>query len=177
MDPGTYVHPSTVRAFVQVNDIGDSAYANPLLILNAADDTSTILSSSFDSSGSLDMMRGYICLFDIKSVEKAGVMDLHPYPFAIPSKSFFVSLENGESFLFEASSDAAQKRIIIGIKEMVARLALNLILGNTDICSDLMDNKDVQGNNELAEHEISDTLNGMTNQLVNRVVWKCKRHQ
>ena len=91
----------------------------------------------FDGKSKKVTARGSISLFDIGSVEEAEVTHLQAYPFAMPSHSFFVTLNNGGVILFEAIDEAQQQMFIYGLRWVVARLAFNLIIGNSNICTEL----------------------------------------
>lgn len=81
---------------------------------------------------------GSIDLFDIQSLDKVSPLQLEAYPFAMPGNSFIICLSSGADFVFEASSDTEARRIIHGLRWVVARLAFNLIIGNQDVSCELL---------------------------------------
>lgn len=82
---------------------------------------------------------GEIDLFDIRSLDKASVRQLEDYPLAMPGRSIFIQLNQGDKFLFEALNDEDAMRLNHGMRWVIARLAFNLIIGNLSVSCELLD--------------------------------------
>lgn len=145
-----YEKPKTVIACIELgrcvssnahHNTHTSTFAEPKFVWDAQDDIIN-LSESFENSRNNNnddesSKIHKIDLFDIISIEKAGIMNFHSYPFAIPGNSFFVTLSDGSSFLFEAKDSEEQHRIISGLHRLISRFTYNLIAGEIDVCWDL----------------------------------------
>merc|ERR1712238_200248 len=79
-----------------------------------------------------------IPLLEVISVKRTSLAKLKPYPLAVPGRSLSVSMGNGSVFLFEARNEAESKRVVVGLRHVVARLAFNLIIGNSNACTDIL---------------------------------------
>mmetsp|Transcript_38771 Transcript_38771/g.79227 ORF Transcript_38771/g.79227 Transcript_38771/m.79227 type:complete len:724 (-) Transcript_38771:205-2376(-) len=166
-DSNMYMRPTSIRAFISLEDAADeSSHMDPCLLWDIiVKDSST---TGVATSGG-EPTRGSIGLFDISSVEKAGLMNLSSYPFAIPGNSFFVTLNNGGVILFEAKDEIEQKKFIQGLRWIVARLAFNLIVGNSRICTELLNYGGGEDNTVDAEDETR-TMDDVTNHLVDKSI-------
>lgn len=82
---------------------------------------------------------GEIDLFAIRSIEKATVLELENYPYALPRRSLFLRLDNGLDYVFEAKSEADALHFVHGMRWIIARLAFNLIIGNVSVSCELLD--------------------------------------
>mmetsp|Transcript_31326 Transcript_31326/g.48020 ORF Transcript_31326/g.48020 Transcript_31326/m.48020 type:complete len:701 (+) Transcript_31326:38-2140(+) len=112
-----------------------------------------------------------IDLFDIDSLEKPTILQIQNYPFAVPGSSVFVRSNNGKQFLFEAPSDEEARRVIHGVRWMIARLAFNLIIGNREVSCELLDFRDSVFSMSTAEETMqSKAMNDISNQLVEKSV-------
>lgn len=177
-----YERPKQVTASLELGKVVNGAFAEPKLSWQVDPDAnSSIISggTSTDASSSNHMDNLHqVELFDIVSFEKAGAMNFHSYPFAIPSNSFFISLSNGSSILMEAKDPDEQLRIISGMSKMMSRLSYNLIAGDIDVCwdlfacSDCMDADNISPENltveELDLWFISKAMNDVTHRLVEK---------
>jgi hypothetical protein len=122
----TYAGPTKVKAKLKHGTARpDGGYAAPRFVWRPED------IDAVGGGGSID-------LFDIQSLDKVSPLQLEAYPFAMPGNSFVVCLSSGADFVFEASSDAEARRIIHGLRWVVARLAFNLIIGNQDVSCELL---------------------------------------
>jgi len=79
-----------------------------------------------------------IPLLEVISVKRTSLAKLKPYPLAVPGRSLSVSMGDGSVFLFEAKDEAESKRVVVGLRHVVARLAFNLIIGNSNACTDIL---------------------------------------
>ena len=118
-------------------------------------------------------------LFDMKSLERATVMDLEQYPLAMPMRSFILGLNNGTKYVFEADSEDSAIRFVHGMRWVVARLSFNLIIGNLGVSCELLDiDGDEQGGCGLyrrpstkeEEYKWTSAMNHAANRLVNKSV-------
>lgn len=178
-----YERPKQVTTSIELGKCKNGSFAEPKLsweVGSTSGDNSSVTSSSLTSSTQGKDIH-QVDLFDIISVEKAGAMNFHSYPFAIPSNSFFVALSNGSTILMEAKNPMEQQRIIAGLSQMMARLTYNLIAGDIDVCWDLFACSDSVANMEaenispenLTVEEldlwfISKAMNDVTHRLVEK---------
>jgi len=158
-----------VRAFVAV-DFDSASFVVPSLVWKVSEHIQTPNNPKFDNTTGSAETSGSISLFDIRSVEKASAMDLNSHHCEVPDNSFFVSLTGGGTFLFEAKSHMEQAILIQGLQELVAQLTLDLIIGHTTLCSQLLGTMEVDESNKT---EVADTMNDMTNNLVDSLMQKC----
>ena len=163
-----YMRPTSVRAFIRLEDpTGESLRMDPCLLWDVIVESKA--SGAAPATSDSETTRGSIGLFDISSVEKAGLMNLSSYPFAIPGNSFFVTLNNGGVILFEAKDEVEQKRFIQGLRWVVARLAFNLIVGNSRICAELL-NYGGEEDSAVEPDDETRTMDDVTNHLVDKSV-------
>jgi hypothetical protein len=119
-----------------------------------------------------------IDLFDIRSLEKASPLQLQAYPFAIPGRSIVVRCGTDKEMVFEAPNEPEARRFIHGMRWVVARLAFNLIIGNLDVCCELLNvtkgNIDERKNPQSLQEEAqwAKAMNEVTNQLVEKSVFQ-----
>lgn len=78
-------------------------------------------------------------LFDVRSLEGADSAHLQEYPFAIPGRSVLLRLTRDRDFVFEAKSEKDAQRFVHGMRWAIARLAVNLVIGNLDRSCELLD--------------------------------------
>lgn len=175
-DAQCYTKPTAIKMFMMLGAVDNTdTFQGPRLVWdivegNALEVTELKGAPTEIGSGSID-------LFDIHSVEKAGIMNLHSYPFALPGNSFSVSMNNRDVYLFEAANENEQRRIIHGLQWVVARLAFNLIIGNRDVCCELLTfagMNDRGGNTSpligVNERLASKAMNDVTNHLVTKTI-------
>ena len=170
----SYQRPKQVTTSIEIGNCGEGTYTEPKLRWKIERAPNSIETDSYMK----------VDLFDIVAVEKAGVMNFHSYPFAIPSNSFFVSLSSGGSVLFEAKNPQEQQRIIRGLSQVVSRLTYNLIAGDIDICWDLFACSDNLQTEEIASENltveeldlwfISKAMNDVTHKLVDKSALQAK---
>ena len=146
------MQPTEITAFL----ILDDESSDPCLTWNI-----------FDLGTQTISARGSIGLFDIGSVEKADAVQLQAYPSAVPGNSFFVTLHNGGIILFEAKDESQQQSFIHGLRWVVARLAFNLIVGNSQICTEL---------GLLGEEAHDEEVDEVCDQITNRLLDVSGRH-
>uniref|UniRef100_A0A7S2UPH2 Uncharacterized protein n=1 Tax=Attheya septentrionalis TaxID=420275 RepID=A0A7S2UPH2_9STRA len=171
-------HPISVRAFLQLGAVDESTdvFKGPRLIWDKVESSKEKMGKASLPDG-ISNRSGNFDLLDIQSIDKAGIMDLKEYPFAIPGTSFFLNFSGGDPLLFETSSEFEQDRVVNGIRQLVARLSFELIMGNNKGISKKVIS--LQGIN------IPDSLNGVqdlliakavsdiTNELVEKTLQKC----
>lgn len=113
--------------------------------------------------------RGFIELFDIRSLDKASVMDLEAYPLAVPGRSLIMRTNRDECFAFEALNERGALRFVHGMRWVVARLTFNCIIGNMNGSCELMDIDEAHGAAPVQGHLVSQqtkAMNDVTNHLV-----------
>lgn len=117
---------------------------------------------------------GAIDLFDIQSLHTASAEMLGNYQFAIPGNSFFVVLNDGRHFVFEASSDTEARRFVHGLRWVVARLSFNLVVGNPLVSCELLSvsQGDSSPQTPMEEAHWCKAMNDVTNHLVNKSLKK-----
>jgi len=124
-----------------------------------------------------------IALFDIRSLEKASPLQLQDYPFAIPGRSMVVRSNTDQEWVFEAPNEGEARRVIHGMRWVVARLAFNLIIGNLYVCYELLNV--TKGNDERKQQQQQQqqqsfkeeaqwvkAMNEVTHQLVEKSVFE-----
>jgi hypothetical protein len=177
-ETATISHPTSVRAFLQLGAVDESTdvFKGPRLIWDKVESVKEKMGKAALPHG-ISNRSGNLDLLDILSIDKAGIMDLKEYPFAIPGTSFFLNFSGGDPLLFETSSEFEQDRVVNGIRQLVARLSFELIMGNNKGISKKVIS--LQGIN------IPDSLNGVqdlliakavsdiTNELVEKTLQKC----
>jgi len=88
----------------------------------------------------LDEFETYgINVFDIQTMDRATPLQLKHYPFAVPSRTLCVRMNRGQEFYFEAPSNDEAFSFLYGMKLIVARLSLSLVVGNMDELLELLD--------------------------------------
>ena len=113
---------------------------------------------------------GAIDLLDIRSLTKASPLQLGEFPFAIPGNSMILKLHNSDSELvLEASSPTASRSFIHGLRWIVARLTFNLIIGNKDVCCELLEVQDSPYRDQNAQ--MNKAMNDVTKQLVEKAAF------
>lgn len=118
-----------------------------------------------------------IDLFDIRSLEKASPLQLQAYPFAIPGRSIVVRCTSDKEMVFEAPNEAEALRFIHGMRWVVARLAFNLIIGNLDVCCELLNvakgTEERKYPSSLQEEALwAKAMNEVTHKLVEKSVFQ-----
>mmetsp|Transcript_15620 Transcript_15620/g.22881 ORF Transcript_15620/g.22881 Transcript_15620/m.22881 type:complete len:180 (-) Transcript_15620:528-1067(-) len=106
-----------------------------------------------------------IRLFDISSIQKGedSPMNFSTFRSANARHSILITLSDGNVFLFEASDEYEAKKVIHGIRWVEARLTFNIIIGNTNVCSEMLSlGTQKAGDMTLTSGDMLD----MTNQLV-----------
>ena len=78
-------------------------------------------------------------IFDIQSLERADILHLKKFPYAMPGRSMLLQLKNSTSFIFEAGTEEDAFRFVRGVRWIVTRLAYNLVIGNLDVSCELLD--------------------------------------
>ena len=158
--PNLFSRPSQVMSYLAFGSKGvRGSYEGPRLVWVMPD-------------GSLG---GTVDLFDIRSLEKASPLQLEAYPFAIPGRSLVVRCNDDNELVFEAINENEARRFIHGMKWVVARLAFNLIIGNLDVCSELLTVRSDEDSFEKSEKEetlLAKAMNEVTNQLVEKSLHK-----
>jgi len=121
-------------------------------------------------------------LFDIASIHKATTNSsriLQAYPTIVdPENCVTIILNDKTILLFEASDAAEAKKVVHGFRWIVARLSFNLIIGNRDVCAELLPvprrkKTTREQNNMMLTSEI---MNDVTNQLVEKSFKRLKNH-
>ena len=82
---------------------------------------------------------GEIDIFSIRSLDKATVLELENYPYAMPGRCLFLRLQKGLEYVFEAKDETEAIRFVHGMRWLIARLAFNLIIGNVSVSCELLD--------------------------------------
>jgi hypothetical protein len=82
---------------------------------------------------------GAIDLFDIRSIEKSTALELDKYPNAMPGRCFFLRMNKGSEYVFEARSEDEALRFVHGMRWIIARLSFNLLIGNIGVSCELLD--------------------------------------
>lgn len=78
-------------------------------------------------------------IFDIQSLERAEILQLNKFPYAMPGRSMLLQLKNSTSFIFETGTEEDALRFVRGVRWIVTRLAYNLVIGNLDVSCELLD--------------------------------------
>jgi hypothetical protein len=114
---------------------------------------------------------GAIDLLDIRSLVKASALQLNEFPFAIPGNSMILKLKNSSNDLvLEAISPKAARCFIHGLRWVVARLSFNLIVGNKDVCCELLELRDSA--QEVRISDMNRAMNDVTKQLINKATYE-----
>lgn len=120
-------------------------------------------SDSGDALGAIDLL-------DIRSLTKASPLQLNDYPFAIPGNSMILNLQNSSSQLvLEAVSPSSARRFIHGLRWVVARLTFNLIVGNKDVCCELLELRD--SSQVYRSADMNKAMNDVTKQLIDKAMY------
>lgn len=154
-DVQNFENPIDIVAFLELGFLQEGgSFAGPRL-------------AWYDESGKA---LGAIDLLDIRSLTKASPMQLQDFPFAIPGNSLILKLHNSESDLvLEASSPTASRSFIHGLRWVVARLAFNLIIGNKDVCCEMLEVQDSPCRD--LNTEMNKAMNDVTKQLVEKAAF------
>ena len=178
-----YQKPKQVTTSIELGKCGhDDSFAEPKLVSKYKRNEMDPSSPSSLQRNPTECMK--IDLFDIVSIEKAGVMNFHSYPFAIPGNSFFISLNTGDAILLEAKNPQEQQRIMMGLSQVIARLTYNLIAGDIDVCWDLFACADQLTSEDISPESltveeldlwfISKAMNDVTHRLVEKSTLQAK---
>jgi len=151
-----HMSPVSVRAYINISGHSDRDFDSSLtsiFCLKLEPRLSwVIVESSLFHQNSLDSDIAFcqnqcvpshkhsLNLFDITSVNRAGngFIDLHLYPSAIPASSLYMTMTNGSIIFFEARDVAEARKLILGIRCLISRLAFSLIVGNPREYANLM---------------------------------------
>jgi len=197
------VRPTPITVFIKISDAnenssmlspGDSC-GQPSLVW----DTEYSSNTKRDSDGIRS--QGVISLFDIQSIQKANVMNLKSYPYAIAGNSLLITMENtkcdfGDStseLVLEVQTDEGAKKIMHGLRRVIARLSYHLITGNAEVCSELLmktnhmrsfydggGGRSVNtsfSNGDNFNNNNHERMNGFTHQLMEKSILKVKVQQ
>lgn len=147
-----YTNPLEIMAFVEFGyKKEDGDYVGPQFAWYSADGN---LLGSFD-------------LLDIRSLEKATVLHLQDYPYTIPGHSLMLRIHSSDDpLVLEAESSDEAKRIIHGLRWIVARMTFNLIIGNRDVTAELLELRPTSDPQDSLK-----AMNDVTNQLVEKSVF------
>ena len=154
-DVRNFENPVDIVAFLELGFLQeDGTFAGPRL-------------AWYDESGKA---LGAIDLLDIRSLSKASPMQLRDFPFAIPGNSLILKLHNSiNELVLEASSPSASRSFIHGLRWVVARLTFNLIIGNKDVCCELLE---VQNSSHRdLNADMNKAMNDVTKQLVDKAAF------
>jgi hypothetical protein len=114
--------------------------------------------------------RDKISLFDIVSIEKASEsLNLNAFPHATADSSILITMNEGKVCLFEAKNTEQARKIIHGLRWIEARLAFNIIIGNFNVCSEMLS---INGHNVGVSDYTTDMFLNITNQLVEKTIIK-----
>ena len=78
-------------------------------------------------------------LFDIKSFGKASALQLELYPLAMPGRSVLLRTNGGSDYVFETRDEATALQFVHGMRWVIARFTFNLVIGNLNVSSGLLD--------------------------------------
>jgi len=113
--------------------------------------------------------RDKISLFDISLIEKASdSLNLNAFPHAVADHSILITLNDGKVCLFEARDLDQAREIIHGLRWITARLTFNIIIGNFNICTEMLSIKDQVSVSDYTK----DMFQNVTNQLVEKTLIK-----
>lgn len=112
-------------------------------------------------------------LFAIRSLERAHSRKLQGYPSAIPGRSVFIRLTGGRELVFEAKSEQDCLWFVHGLRWLIARLSVNLVIGNLDVSCELLDVGGGRSSSKslLEEAECMRAMDDVTDQLVEKSVF------
>lgn len=148
-----YDNPVDVTAYLELGTYRQEQgnYCGPRLVCN----------------GSNGEVLSEVDLLEIRSLEKAKALHLEDFPFAIPGNSLILRRHNAvDSLVLEANTPDITKRVIHGLRWIVARLTFNLIIGNRFVTGELLEFQD-----EVETGEELKAMNDVTNQLVEKSVF------
>ena len=109
--------------------------------------------------------QGFADLLEIQSAEKATFSQLKVYPFAMPGNSLILRFYSPTEtpLVLETQNGQEARRFIHGIRWVVARMAFNMVIGNSKVTCELLDVPPV------LEDSIN-AMNDMTNLLVEKAL-------
>lgn len=154
---------SNVQAYIHINNSEGGEMIEPNFVWKDIDASKT------------DEKRKKISLFDISSVQKAAdSINLQAYPYANPAHSLVITLHNGNIRLFEAEDEVVVKRVIHGLRWIVARLSFSLIVGNREVCAELLPFSSTGGCNNSSRLPFK-IMNDITDCLVEKSAQRLER--
>jgi len=106
-------------------------------------------------------------IFDIQSLERADIVQLETFPYAMPKRSVCLHLKNTTSFIFEAGTEEDAIRFVRGVRSVVVRLAYNLVVGNLDKSCELLE---LSPKSTLMEFDWSRAMDDVTEHLVEKTL-------
>ncbi|VEU41450.1 unnamed protein product [Pseudo-nitzschia multistriata] len=112
-------------------------------------------------------------VFDIQSLERADIMHLRNFPYAMPGRSMLLQLKNATSFIFEAGTEGDAERFVRGVRLVVTHLAYNLVVANLGVGSDLLNICHVETESTSSDRLESDWFRAMddvTEQLIDNAI-------
>jgi hypothetical protein len=154
------MNPSTVVIYLKVGyRCPDGSHGSPRL---------TWSHTKKDQNYSVDV-------FDIRSLERANILQLGNFPYAMPGRSICLTLTTGPTFIFEAATEEDAWNFVRGVRWMVARLAYNLVIGNLDVSSELLDlglveNPSARSPRSAMEFDWSRSMDDVTDYLVGKTL-------
>eukprot|EP00555_Chaetoceros_dichaeta_P004784 CAMPEP_0198256516 /NCGR_PEP_ID=MMETSP1447-20131203/6431_1 /TAXON_ID=420782 /ORGANISM="Chaetoceros dichaeta, Strain CCMP1751" /LENGTH=176 /DNA_ID=CAMNT_0043943193 /DNA_START=92 /DNA_END=619 /DNA_ORIENTATION=+ len=126
-------------------------------------------------------------LFDIASIHKGTASSnriLQAYPtITNPENCVTITRNDKTMLLFEASNATEAKKVVHGMRWIVARLSFNLIIGNRDVCAELLpvprrknSSRTVTHDEEHSRTLTSEIMNDVTSQLVEKSLERLQHH-
>lgn len=118
--------------------------------------------------------RESISLFDISTVQNAvDSIKSSAFPDEVAEHSILITLDDDSIYLFETEDRHEARKIIHGLRWIMARLTFNIIVGNVHVCSEMLSMDDQIGISDLT----SDIFSDVTNQLVEKSAKKLRIEQ
>uniref|UniRef100_A0A7S4MH36 Uncharacterized protein n=1 Tax=Odontella aurita TaxID=265563 RepID=A0A7S4MH36_9STRA len=178
------IAPTLVLAFVQLEEADEdvdsgATYSEPRLVWNGAENVAFPEDEEDDEFGQGRDVRGSIGMFDIASVERVQPSDPASGHLRSSAESygdfgggFLITLNGGGSLLFEARDGTERTRVINGLRHMIARMAFNVVIGNSEVCSELLDFGEEDDEEIDEQEEINQAMKDVTNHLVDKAALK-----
>ena len=171
-DDGCIPQPLHVQVHVHISDCigGEGDKVEPNLTWSSTNSLKN--EEELEEKHILDKQR--CSLFDVASIHKATTNSsriIQTYPtISDPENCVTIILNDKSILLFEASNVTEAKKVVHGFWWIVVRLSFNLIMGNRDVCAELLPvprrKKTVSKQNNMMFN--SEIMNDVTNQLVEK---------
>jgi len=166
-----------IQAHIQISET--DATMEPNLIWSDMDAKDTDNEEN-DNGGTLQQQQ--CSLLDIASVYNATntmMEDLTTwYPYVkFPNNCLLLQLNDGTTHLFEAKDATDAKKVIHGLRWIVARFSFNLIMGNRMVCTELLPNRTTRIRPLAAPQSFLETTPTDDDGTVTSVTWNSVTNQ